>query len=111
MGKSSLTAQEFELHLKDLREKLREYLETGEGKYRDLRRQAENVLALAEEFPAVYRRYEDIEGLVAAMLAREKQKEFMTSEPAEEKSGCLLGWLFRSGSGSGSSGDDGTTGG
>ena len=60
-----------------------------------LRRQAEEVLSLREQFPDVYSRYEDVEGLIADVLARQRQKQFMASDAPKEAPGCLLGWLFR----------------
>jgi hypothetical protein len=90
-----LTPEEFELHLEDLCERIRAYLERGEGKYDRLRSQAEEVLSLSDEFPEVYERHTEVEGLIAAMLAREKQKEFMAWNAPGEAPGCLLGWLFR----------------
>ena len=98
MNPSSLTPQEFEQHVEELRTHLREYLEQDVGKYRQLRAEAEQVLRLAPDFPEVYEKFPDVEGLVAEMLAREKQKDFMASqEPDQEAPGCLLGWLARGG--------------
>jgi hypothetical protein len=95
MAGSSLTPQEFELHLKDLRDKLRAYLERGEGSPARLRKEAEAVLALAQEFAEVYERYPDVEGMVADLLAREKQSQVFGTGQAREAPGCALAWLFR----------------
>lgn len=95
MAGTSLTPQEFELHLKDLRERLVALLERGEGQLVELRKDAEQVLMLRDQFPEVYERYGDIEGLIAEMLAREKQLAFRGTDEVGEAPGCLLGWLFR----------------
>jgi hypothetical protein len=89
-----LTPEEFELHLTDLRDRLRAHLERGEGSYSDLRAEAEKVLSLAGEHPEEYARHPEVEGLVADLLARGRQKEFMAWGAPEEAPGCLLGWLF-----------------
>jgi hypothetical protein len=53
------------------------------------------VLELRDEFPQVYARHENVEGLMADMLARRQQKKFRADESVtDEKPGCLLGWLF-----------------
>ncbi len=91
-----LTPEEFELHLTDLRDKLRAHLERGEGRYSDLRAEAEKVLSLAGEHPEVCARYPEVEGLVADLLARGRQREFMAWGAPAEAPGCLLGWLFGS---------------
>lgn len=94
MAASSLTPQEYELHLKDLRDKLVAYLERGEGRLAGLHKEAEAVLTLADEFREVYERYPEVEGMVADMLARERQQRVVgTGEPAKS-TGCMLGWLF-----------------
>jgi len=92
---TSLTPEEFELHLKDLRERLCAHLERGEGEFKRLCKEAEELLALRGEFPDVSARYEDVEGLVAEMLARRKQRDFMASSAPADTPGCLLGWLAR----------------
>ncbi len=95
MGGPSLSPQEFEQHLKELQQRLTDYLERGVGKFERLRAEAQKVLSLAREFPDVFERYQHVEGLVAEMLAREKQKEFMATQPPDEAPGCLLGWVLR----------------
>lgn len=95
MAGTSLTPEEFELHLKDLRQELRAYLDRGEGNLKQLHKEAEAVFAVAEGFPEVRERYPDVEGMVADMLARERQEAiFGTGQPAGAP-GCALGWLFR----------------
>jgi hypothetical protein len=90
---SPLTPAEYELHLKDLREKLSAYFERGEGSLKSLHKEAEAVLALADDFSEIYGRYPEVEGMVAELLAREKQQEvFGMSTPAQAP-GCALGWL------------------
>jgi hypothetical protein len=91
---SSLTPQEFELHLKDLRQRLRAYLERGEGSLRGLRKEAEDVLALAPQFPQVYERYPDVEGMVAEMLARQRQEDIFGTGKPRQAPGCMLAWLL-----------------
>jgi hypothetical protein len=95
MADSSLTPQEFELHLRDLRDKLKAYLERGEGSLGQLRKEAEAVLALTHEFPVVWARYPEVEGMVADLLAREKQRQVFGTGQAREAPGCALAWLFR----------------
>lgn len=91
---SGVTPEEYELHLKQLREELRAHLERGQGKAAALLRQAEHVLKLRDEFADIYARYPDIEGMVAEMLARRQQKKFMASPRSDTSPGCLLGWLL-----------------
>jgi hypothetical protein len=95
MAGTSLTPAEFELHLKDLRDRLRAYLERGEGNLKQLHKEAEAVLSLASEFPDVYERYQDVEGMVADMLARERQQAVFGTGAPPKAPGCALGWLFR----------------
>jgi hypothetical protein len=92
---TELTPQEFELHLKDLRDRLRALLDKGEGSSGELRREAEELLLMAGGYPGVYERYPNLPGLVADLLAREKQKEYVAAGPRGEAPGCLLGWLLR----------------
>ena len=95
MTKSSLTPEEYELHLKDLRERLKLYLERGEGDTRQLLHDTESVLELADEFPEVLKRHEDVQGLAAELLARRQQQKFVAQSGApREAPGCLLGWLL-----------------
>ncbi len=94
MAKDSLTPQEYELHLKDLRERLRLYLDGGGGDLKQLMKDAEAVLELAEAFPEVLEHHTDVEGLVAELLARRQQAKFGTGRAAPRQGpGCLLGWL------------------
>ena len=95
MPPTSLTPQEFELHLKDLRARLTACLERGEGKPAELLGEAEQVLALRDDFPEVWERYADVEGLVAGMLARRRQQRVLGTPDRREAPGCLLGWLAR----------------
>ena len=95
MQKGSLTPQEYELHLKDLRDRLRTYLDTGVGDAKELTRDAEAVLELADNFPEVFQRYEDVQGLVGELLARQEQAKFLSQSPPRQAPGCLLGWLLR----------------
>ena len=95
MTAEGLTPEEFELHLKDLRERLRAYLTAGEGDARGLLRDAEFVLELAEGFPEVVERNEDVQGLVAEVLARRQQEKlFGQGDEGRQAPGCLLGWLL-----------------
>jgi len=96
MGAAPLTPQEYELHLKDLRQRLIEHLEGAGGENPDrLLKDAERVLELAETFPDVFRRHRDVEGLVADLLARREQQRFLAAQQPSQarQSGCLLGWL------------------
>ena len=90
-----LTPQDYELALRDLKGKLEAYHQRGEGSRKALRREAEDVLSLSEQFPEVYARHPEIEGLVAELLAREQQAKYMASDAPREAPGCLLGWLFK----------------
>ena len=95
MKESQLTPQEYELHLKDLRERLTLFLDAGSGDPRQLMKDTEAVLEMADAFPEVFRRYEDVEGMVGELLARHKQSEFLSQQSGpREAPGCLLGWLF-----------------
>lgn len=89
-----LTPEEYELHLKQLRERLESHLDRGEGKRRELMDEAEKVLALQEQFPEVYAQYVDVEGLVADLLARKQQAKFISQPVSEQSPGCLLGWIL-----------------
>jgi hypothetical protein len=96
MSGSPLTPEDYELHLKDLRRKLTDFVERGEGDVRALHKEAEAVLALADEFADVYERYPEVEGMVADLLARERQMDvFGAGGQEEEAPGCLLGWLIK----------------
>jgi len=95
MAPSSLTPQEFELHLRDLRDRLHAYLEGGEGSRREVQKLAEEVLSLRDQFPQVYERYPEVEGMVADMLARQRQEDIFGTGRPREAPGCMLGWLLR----------------
>ncbi len=96
MARTSLTSREYELHLKDMCERLKAYLEGGGEDPKHLLKDAENVLELADSFPEVFERYRRVEGLVAAVLARQKQHElFVTPKGPPDSPGCLLFWLLR----------------
>ena len=101
MAKTELTPQEFELHVRDLRERAKAYLEGGAGDRRALLKDAEHVLELAASYAEVMERYPDVEGMVAEMLARDQQAKFLSGGSARgrESPGCLLGWLFGRGKG------------
>ena len=96
---TSLTPQDYDLALRDLQARLDAFLQRGEGSRKVLRREAEDVLALTDQFPEVYARHPEIEGLVAELLAREQQERYMAFNAPREAPGCLLGWLFRRGKG------------
>jgi len=92
---TSLTPEEFQLHLGDLRERLVAYLERGEGKPAEILGEAEQVLALRGDFPEVWERHADVEGLVADLLAHRRQQKVFGTPEQREAPGCLLGWLTR----------------
>lgn len=92
---ASLTPEYYELALRDLQAKLDAFLQRGEGSRKALRRQAEDVLSLSDQFPDTYARHPEIEGLVAELLAREQQERYMAFNAPREAPGCLLGWLVR----------------
>jgi len=90
-----ITRDEYELHLKDLSERLRAHLESGEGRGEELLREAEELLELGQEFPDVLEHHGELQGLVAELLARRQQEKFIaTQQPQKEAPGCLLGWLL-----------------
>ena len=98
MAQGGLSPQGFELHMRDLRSKLSAYFERGEGSARQLLKEAENVFALAPQFPEVFARFPEVEGMVADLLARQRQEDVFGSGPARGRPnapGCMLGWLFR----------------
>jgi hypothetical protein len=92
---ASLTPEDYELALRDLQERLEAFLQRGEGSRKALRREAEDVLSLAEQFPDVYARHPQIEGLVAELLARQQQEKYMAFNAPREAPGCMFGWLLR----------------
>lgn len=95
MAKASLTPKEYELHLRDLRDRLSGYLERGEGDVKTLLHDAESVFELADAYPDLIERNEDVQGLLAEVLARRQQQKFIAQpEAQQERPGCLLGWLF-----------------
>lgn len=94
MAETKLTPEEYEMAIRDLQQRLEAYLERGEGDRKQLRREAQDVLNLSNEFPGVYARNSRIEGMVADLLAREQQQKFIAQQEEREAPGCLLGWLF-----------------
>jgi hypothetical protein len=95
---SLLRPEEYEMDIKALKQRLKDYLEKNEGKEQELMDECEKVVALREEFPEVYARHPELEGLIADMLARRQQKKFRADESVTNDSpGCLLGWLFGGG--------------
>ena len=95
MADAGLTPQDYELHLRDLKERLVAYLERGEGDLKKLHRDAEELLSMVDEFAEVYARFPELEGMLAEMLAKEKQLQFMPEAPAADAPGCLLGLLLQ----------------
>lgn len=95
MDNQTLSPEEYELHLKDLSERLEVFLERGEGDAGRLLKLAEELLGMSEAFPAVYEKYRRIEGLAGDMLAKRTQQQFMKGDSAAgARRGCLIGWLF-----------------
>jgi len=97
MSKAALTPQEYEEHLKVLRDRLRDYVDKGVGNRKAILREAEQVLGLAESYPEVMARYGDVEGLLADILAHEERSRSLaggSGGSTGEPHGCLLGWLF-----------------
>jgi hypothetical protein len=97
MPPQNLTPEEYELHLQDLAQRLREFADTGQGDSSKLMREAEELFELSEDYPEVFHRHEDLQGLVAALLARKQQEKYRAGFEEREKRrapGCLLGWLF-----------------
>jgi hypothetical protein len=95
MTDSSLTPEEFELHVQDLRQRLQAFLERGEGSLPRLRKDAEEVYLLRSDYAEVFDRHPDLDGLVGEMLARREQRRFVAPGARTESPGCLLGWLVR----------------
>ena len=53
------------------------------------------MLELAEDFPELLERNQDVQGLAAELLARRQQQRFLAQSAApREAPGCLLGWLL-----------------
>ena len=99
MPPAKLTPQEYELDLTGLCQRLRDYLEAGTGDVKALRRDAEAVLELADEFPQVIECHPEVNGLAAGLLARMEQQKFLApaegaASAGDEAPGCLLGWLL-----------------
>ena len=95
MCPQSLTPAEYEAHLKDLEERLRLYLDRGEGSAGQLLKDAEHVFELADDYREVFDRHPSVEGLVGELLARKRQDQFLPQAPPKRSPGCALGWLFR----------------
>jgi hypothetical protein len=91
----TLTPEDYDLALRDLANRLEAYLQRGEGSRKELRRQAEDVLSLSAQFPEVYARHPEVEGLVAELLARQQQEKYMAFNAPREAPGCMFGWLLR----------------
>jgi len=95
MAGPALTPDEFELHLRDLEQRLDDYLERGEGKSGELLRLGEELLGMREAYPDVWNRHGRVEGMLADVLARRQRDKVVASqEPTEERPGCLIGWLL-----------------
>jgi hypothetical protein len=95
MDGATLSPQDYESELKDLRQRLKLYLDSGVGDMKQLLKDAQRVLEMGAEYPEVLGRYRDVEGLVADLLARGQQQKFLSGQSSGEAPGCLLGWLFR----------------
>ncbi len=95
MPDAALTPEDYERELEELERRLQDYVERGEGERKQLRRDAQSVLALRGEFPNIYARHTAIEGLIADLLAREQQEKFVATEAPREAPGCMFGWLLR----------------
>jgi hypothetical protein len=90
----AFTPEDYELVLRDLEGRLEAFLLRGEGSRKELRREAEDALSLAAEFPQVYERHPQLEGLVAELLARQQQEKYMAFNAPREAPGCMFGWLL-----------------
>jgi hypothetical protein len=95
MDGATLSPQDYESELKDLRQRLKLYLDSGVGEMKQLLKDAQRVLEMGGEYPEVLGRYRDVEGLVADLLARGQQQKFLSGQSSGEAPGCLLGWLSR----------------
>jgi hypothetical protein len=95
MTDTQLTPDEYDLHLKDLKERMQAFLEEGEGDLGKLLHDAEELVSMREEFPEVYARFPEVEGLCCALLARRQQIKVMGGPQEKEAPGCMLGWLAR----------------
>jgi len=71
MAESRLTPEEYELHL-----------ESGEGEIKQLLHDTESVLELADDFPEVLERNQDVQGLAAELMARREQQRFLAQSAA-----------------------------
>lgn len=95
MAGTGLTPDEYSLHLQDLKARMEAFLDKGEGDLRRLLHDAEELVGMRDEFPEVYERYPDIEGLCCGVLARRQQMRVMGGPQEKEAPGCLFGWLAR----------------
>lgn len=98
MSETPLTAEEYDLSLESLTDRMNDFMDSGQGDVDRLLREAEELLDLKDEFPAIYEDHQEIEGLIAALMAQKQQEEFMNTqmqgEDKREAPGCLLGWLL-----------------
>jgi hypothetical protein len=95
MSDSHISPQEYELSLKALINRIKTYLESGEGDTDQIIREAQELLEMKDVYPEALRRHRELEGLLGELLARREQERFRGSSKDErEAPGCMLGWLF-----------------
>ncbi len=99
MSDTPLSAEEYKLSLNSLTDRMEDFLDSGQGEADRLLQEAEELLDLKDEFPGIYEDHQEIERLIAALMAQRKQQEFMNTraqgQQEKETPGCLLGWLVQ----------------
>ena len=84
------------MSLQALIDRIKTYLDTGEGDTNQIIREAEELLEMKDIYPEALRRHREIEGLLGELLARREQERYMSSQKEKrEAPGCLLGWLLK----------------
>ena len=95
MKNNSLSPEEYELHLKDLSQRLEAFLHGNGGDAGRLLNLAEELIGMSDSFPEIYEKHRQIEGLIGETFARRKQQQFLSNAASNRtERGCLLGWLF-----------------
>lgn len=104
MADDGWTEQIYGEELAAFETRLQLFLDEGKGAEKNLLKEAEELLAMRERYPAVFERHAHVEGRVADLIARHDQAEaFGQMQPRggqggsgdSEAPGCLLGWLFK----------------
>lgn len=95
MSDSHISPQEYEMSIQALIERIKTYLDTGQGDTEQILREAEELLEMRNIYPEAMHRHRELQGLLGDLLARREQERFSSPQGGErEAPGCLLGWLF-----------------